>query len=470
MAAVKSGAAPVGQGELSLVRSGGDGCSGDVDADLWPGAGGACCLDGVRGDDREEDDEQGIRLDDVEDEEAGNEDNDGCGTAPEDGELDEEEPRRAAVGWEEPMDVEAAPSAGAAGGEDPLAPQTAAQSTGSGGGGSVSAHRQLEAWLSAAEALLQLLLAGRTEAAVGSSMREDLQLLAEVGASGSPPSRGSAPGDGCRVVSCKAKKKPKPQRVDKARFVREACIALGEKKQHLVREAVKVLGVDAVAGFVREVNAVEACGGQLTADGRARRTPGGVLWNIVRSHVDAATYKRIMLADKLYQKELEKKRALKRARPMDVDSSGLGGGTTRRKAGATDDTATKPSAAASRSTPALGFDVVTGLTAGELELAKTQKGVPAPQHVKQWQNAWATGVRTTKAVWDKAAEGPLLQPEPPSHAAQELGATSLAVGRLVPSLTKEFDGPTIIARTSVKHRLRMPRRYDDALGLAEHST
>eukprot|EP00850_Spirogloea_muscicola_P020163 SM000208S06333 [mRNA] locus=s208:195981:198298:+ [translate_table: standard] len=465
MAAVKSGAAPVGQGELSLVRSGGDGCSGDVDADLWPGAGGACCLDGVRGDDREEDDEQGIRLDDVEDEEAGNEDNDGCGTAPEDGELDEEEPRRAAVGWEEPMDVEAAPSAGAAGGEDPLAPQTAAQSTGSGGGGSVSAHRQLEAWLSAAEALLQLLLAGRTEAAVGSSMREDLQLLAEVGASGSPPSRGSAPGDGCRVVSCKAKKKPKPQRVDKARYevltTAFAAHAPGSGGRAIPSSGLLILSA---------VNAVEACGGQLTADGRARRTPGGVLWNIVRSHVDAATYKRIMLADKLYQKELEKKRALKRARPMDVDSSGLGGGTTRRKAGATDDTATKPSAAASRSTPALGFDVVTGLTAGELELAKTQKGVPAPQHVKQWQNAWATGVRTTKAVWDKAAEGPLLQPEPPSHAAQELGATSLAVGRLVPSLTKEFDGPTIIARTSVKHRLRMPRRYDDALGLAEHST
>eukprot|EP00850_Spirogloea_muscicola_P016419 SM000133S26785 [mRNA] locus=s133:32408:34803:- [translate_table: standard] len=440
----KSGAASVGQGELSRVRSGGDGCRNDVNADSWPGAGGACCLDGAHNDDQVEDDEQGIRLDDVEDEEAGSEDNEGRGAAPEDGELDEEEPRRAAAGgWEEPMDVEAA-----------------------------TAHRQLEAGLSAAvaEALPRLLLAGRTEAAVGSSMRENLQLPAEVGASGGPPSGGSAPGDGCRVVSCKAKKKAKPQRVDKARFVREACIGLGEKKQHLVREAIKVLGVDAVAGFVREVNAVEACGGQLTADGRARRTPGGVLWNIVRSHVDAATYKRIMLADKLYQKELEKKRALKRARPMDVDTSGLGDGSKRLKAGAADDTAAKPSAAASRSTSALGFNVVTGLTAGELEPPKTQKGVPAPQHVKQWQNAWATGVRTTEAVCNKGAEGAVLQPKLPSHGAQEPAATSLAVGRLVPSLTKETDGPTILARTSVKHRLRMPCRYDDALILAEHST
>ncbi len=39
---------------------------------------------------------------------------------------------------------------------------------------------------------------------------------------------------------------------------------------------------------------IEKCGGQMTNDGSRRRTPGGVLWNILSNRVGPVIYKEIM--------------------------------------------------------------------------------------------------------------------------------------------------------------------------------
>ncbi|KAJ7537896.1 hypothetical protein O6H91_11G026900 [Diphasiastrum complanatum] len=81
---------------------------------------------------------------------------------------------------------------------------------------------------------------------------------------------------------------------DVSRFVLNTCKRLREKKLHLMWEAVKKLGVSFMQDLVREVMAIEGCGGQLTADGSRRRTPGGVLWNVLKLRVSPEVYKQVM--------------------------------------------------------------------------------------------------------------------------------------------------------------------------------
>ncbi|CAM6096918.1 unnamed protein product [Calypogeia fissa] len=108
--------------------------------------------------------------------------------------------------------------------------------------------------------------------------------------------------------------------VNVAQFVRETCTYLQEKKYPLVWAAVNNLGVDGVKNLIKEVEVIERCGGQMTIDGKRRRTPGGVMWNILRSRVQPAVYKAIMSQGNEVQKQKEKKakESLKRNR-MDVD-------------------------------------------------------------------------------------------------------------------------------------------------------
>ncbi len=42
------------------------------------------------------------------------------------------------------------------------------------------------------------------------------------------------------------------------------------------------------------MDVIEKCGGQMTNDGSRRRTPGGVLWNILSNRVGPVIYKEIM--------------------------------------------------------------------------------------------------------------------------------------------------------------------------------
>lgn len=49
-----------------------------------------------------------------------------------------------------------------------------------------------------------------------------------------------------------------------------------------------------------QVEAIQACGGQKTADGGRYRSGGGILWNILRSR-DPNAYKEIMMKRKEFE-------------------------------------------------------------------------------------------------------------------------------------------------------------------------
>ncbi|CAO2203752.1 unnamed protein product [Urochloa humidicola] len=106
-----------------------------------------------------------------------------------------------------------------------------------------------------------------------------------------------------------------------SRFVANTCKRLNEKKAFLVWNAVGCLGVTAVSDLVREVEAIQKCGGQTTADGSRFRTGGGILWNILKSREPKA-YKEIMTKGKELEKQLKYTRRPQMSRNEDASSQG----------------------------------------------------------------------------------------------------------------------------------------------------
>ncbi|XP_019190760.1 PREDICTED: uncharacterized protein LOC109185232 [Ipomoea nil] len=97
---------------------------------------------------------------------------------------------------------------------------------------------------------------------------------------------------------------PGPNITDINRFVTHVCKCLREKKSYLVWNAVACLGVSALSDLVKEAEAILACGGQKTADGRRFRGGGGILWNIIKAREPKA-YKEIMKRGKEFEKQLK---------------------------------------------------------------------------------------------------------------------------------------------------------------------
>ncbi|MED6186329.1 hypothetical protein PIB30_065623 [Stylosanthes scabra] len=86
------------------------------------------------------------------------------------------------------------------------------------------------------------------------------------------------------------------------RFVIDTCRRLKEKKSYMVYTAIGCLGVSALSELIKEVDAIQACGGQETADGRRLRTGGGVLWGIIKDREPQA-YKEIMKKASEFEKQ-----------------------------------------------------------------------------------------------------------------------------------------------------------------------
>ncbi|KAF5198699.1 Pumilio-like protein [Thalictrum thalictroides] len=105
----------------------------------------------------------------------------------------------------------------------------------------------------------------------------------------------------------KRKNKPRPVSTitDINRFVLDTCKRLKEKKSYLIWNAVGCLGVAAFSDLVKEVDAIEACGGQMTADGKRPRNGGGILWNILKTREPKA-YKEIMTKGRELERQLKK--------------------------------------------------------------------------------------------------------------------------------------------------------------------
>ncbi|KAF3447505.1 hypothetical protein FNV43_RR12691 [Rhamnella rubrinervis] len=89
------------------------------------------------------------------------------------------------------------------------------------------------------------------------------------------------------------------------RFVLDTCRRLKEKKSYMVYTAVGCLGVSALCDIIKEVDAIQSCGGQMTADGRRFRTGGGILWNIIKAREPKA-YKEIMRKAKEFEKQFKR--------------------------------------------------------------------------------------------------------------------------------------------------------------------
>ncbi|XP_050273022.1 uncharacterized protein LOC126716084 [Quercus robur] len=88
------------------------------------------------------------------------------------------------------------------------------------------------------------------------------------------------------------------------RFVLDTCRRLKERKSYMVYTAVGCLGVSALNDLVKEVDAIQACGGQMTADGSRCRNGGGILWNIIKAREPKA-YKEIMKKVQEFEKQFK---------------------------------------------------------------------------------------------------------------------------------------------------------------------
>ncbi|GAV57709.1 RNA_GG_bind domain-containing protein [Cephalotus follicularis] len=93
-----------------------------------------------------------------------------------------------------------------------------------------------------------------------------------------------------------------PYVTDIDRFVLDTCRRLKERKSYMVYTAVGCLGVSALSNFVKEVEAIQACGGQTTADGKRNRTGGGILWSIIKAQAPMS-YKEIMKKAKEFERQ-----------------------------------------------------------------------------------------------------------------------------------------------------------------------
>ncbi|ERN15379.1 hypothetical protein AMTRI_Chr05g59640 [Amborella trichopoda] len=105
----------------------------------------------------------------------------------------------------------------------------------------------------------------------------------------------------------KKRKKNKKKRsnsgiADINRFVTNTCRHLGEKKSYLFWEAISCLGLSVLTDLIKEVDVIQDCGGQLTADGGRPRTGGGILWNIIKARHPTA-YKEIVARGKEVEKQ-----------------------------------------------------------------------------------------------------------------------------------------------------------------------
>jgi len=66
-----------------------------------------------------------------------------------------------------------------------------------------------------------------------------------------------------------------------------------DEPKRLIKRALRTLGEEQVRAFVAQALEVEAAGGLLLPDGSRRRTPGGVLFHLMRTGIDKKTSRKI---------------------------------------------------------------------------------------------------------------------------------------------------------------------------------
>ncbi|XP_024516084.1 phosphorylated adapter RNA export protein-like [Selaginella moellendorffii] len=91
-------------------------------------------------------------------------------------------------------------------------------------------------------------------------------------------------------------------------YVDAVCKHLNETKFFVVGMAVEMLGMKMVNDLVKEVDEIEKNGGQMTQDGSRRRTPGGVLLNLLKLRLEPELYKTIVSSSRKKAVEFAKRR------------------------------------------------------------------------------------------------------------------------------------------------------------------
>ncbi|MCO5615009.1 hypothetical protein L7F22_069297 [Adiantum nelumboides] len=230
----------------------------------------------------------------------------------------------------------------------------------------------------------------------------------------------------------KKQKSKKAQEMDPRTFIVHTSRYLKEPKRYLIEAAVDRLGMDVVGGLVREVETIEANGGQMIASGKRRRTPGGVLWNILRARYEE-DFKAIMTAGKTVEKDQRKQKRKVEVNDMVIDEQPS---SKRRKTGMTcPSMGTRPEAQVKR----------TGVTVWPSRCTQTEdihlKVDPdISSTFSRAQNAWAEAVKKEKHIAEGVNKG--------NHMA---GCTDTEM--LGDAMNKK--------RSSVAERLRIPIQYGD---------
>ncbi|XP_072973959.1 uncharacterized protein [Typha angustifolia] len=208
------------------------------------------------------------------------------------------------------------------------------------GGGVIDSIAPMEGTASILEAIYEE-VGDDDEILSAGDLQEDVDMVdAETlgRSAGSPAQAAAGDGDkevdggpGSRNQRLRAKKKRNRRKkkggssssiTDINRFVIDTCRRLKEKKSYLIWNAVGCLGISVVSDLVKEVDAIQSCGGQKTADGRRFRTGGGILWNIMKSREPKA-YKEIMTKGKEFEKQFRQpKHKQMTARNEDTCSQG----------------------------------------------------------------------------------------------------------------------------------------------------
>lgn len=95
--------------------------------------------------------------------------------------------------------------------------------------------------------------------------------------------------------------------MDDTAIVTEIAQALSERNTAEVRSVVTALGADRARELVRQALEVEAQGGMMTANGKRRRTPGGIFFHLVRASITPEERKAIFPAGRNPKKKRKKR-------------------------------------------------------------------------------------------------------------------------------------------------------------------
>ncbi|KAI5059384.1 hypothetical protein GOP47_0025703 [Adiantum capillus-veneris] len=185
-------------------------------------------------------------------------------------------------------------------------------------------------------------------------------------------------------------KSKKAQEMNPRVFIARTSRFLKEPKHYLIEAAVERLGMDVVGDLVNEVETIEANGGQMIASGKRRRTPGGVLWNILKSRFEE-DYKVIMAAGRTIEKEERKQKRKVEVDDMEMDGQPSG---KRRRTGAT----TRPSMAPPEAQVKRTGVILWPSRCAQMDDIQFKVDPDNSRTLSHVQNAWTEAVKKGKHI------------------------------------------------------------------------